>query len=230
MGIFYDIHLGLSLGVIVAIYALYLYPKNTWTPYFFSFAFIVPLVGYGKPISNYVTVFLSGWIVYYINLNADYWADIAHIFLQRGLAALFTEVIMEHNAVRNFILSTFPDMLLNFILEFLGVEPTWEANTTVTTGSPISFNSPVTLGGPTTMTATTVGNKQGDFGSAARRVQGLYARGSSSSEALPPKKAVCVKKAPQNEQTLKLKPAISSKQLDFKEKIASAQKPIVVYE
>ena len=44
---------------------------NSWAPQFVSFCIIVPLIGYGKPLSHYVTVFLAGWSMYYFILRSQ---------------------------------------------------------------------------------------------------------------------------------------------------------------
>ena len=74
-----DVHLGVCIGVILAMKYFVINPPHTWTPYFFVVVLLVPLASCGRPAGKYVVIFCSSFYSYYALIQADHiWLYLTH--------------------------------------------------------------------------------------------------------------------------------------------------------
>ena len=152
MGLTDDIHTGFCMGVVLAIKFFYdggggptglgggmmERDGSSWAPQFMSFCIIVPLIGYGKPLSHYVTVFLSGWTMYYFILRAKEISDwLCNSFRETAAAFYYGPPSGED------IMLAIPNRLQRYISSKLGPPPSSSASSSF---GPMT-NQKGTLGG-----------------------------------------------------------------------------------
>ncbi len=124
MGFSDDVHLGLCLGVILAVKFFMLNPRVNehqqliWVPYFLSFAVGVPLIGYGKPLSHYVNVFFAGFFSYYSLMQSEIIWDYIYNTLRHHCHTIY-DLIVFRGSLGNMVLDMLPGSVRAFLSDKL---------------------------------------------------------------------------------------------------------------
>ncbi len=123
MGISDDIHLGLCLGVVLAVRYFMKNPVfgadgMKWTPYLLCFFVGVPLIGYGKPLSHYFTVFVAGFTAFYSLMKAEaiWWT--VYDYARHHVHTIY-DLLMYRGSLGNQFLEALPAPVRNFLRDKL---------------------------------------------------------------------------------------------------------------